>query len=69
MSRSKKKPYIHNCCVTSTAVKQWKKECNKKVRRMSLDEDIDKVYKKLSDPWLSPGDGKGYWDDPKGRRK
>lgn len=74
MSRSRKKnPYISNTCRGDRTgmMKDWKRECNRNIRRISLDEEMPKnnLYKKMNNPWLAPNDGKHYWDDPKGYRK
>ncbi len=71
MSRSKKKnPILPVCFVSYGAMKKWKKECNRKLRRnYDLKEDIDKTYKKINDIWNSPSDGWWRSDDPKVLRK
>lgn len=69
MSRSRKKSCV--VCVNHTsrgAMKKWKVMCNRKIRRSLLTEDSP-VYKKISDIWNSPSDGKYRSNDPKAYRK
>lgn len=68
MSRSTKKPFIGIC--SSNGMKEWKKQCNKKLRKNNLDDDISKTWKKINDNWNSPKDGNNvYRDNIKYRRK
>lgn len=71
MSRSRKKPYVGSVCHSRGSIAKWKGQCNKKIRLMPVDEELGDMnyYKKISDAWNRPDDGKFYWDDPKGRRK
>ncbi len=74
MSRSYKKPYGPVC---SGQMKKWKKESNKKLRKIPIDFDNKAQelsngnnYKKFNDVWSSPSDGKRYYgEDPKHKRK
>lgn len=68
MSRSVKQPYVSNCVISEGDMKWWKRQCNGKIRRIPIDEDIG-YYKKHTNRWTAPDDGRHYWDDPKARRK
>lgn len=68
MSRSRKKPYVGYGY--GKAIKIWKRSSNRTIRRTDIDENISKVYKKITDVWDSPRDGKCVlWKDPKASRK
>lgn len=68
MSRSRKKPYVGYG--EGKAIKIWKRESNRTIRRTNTDQNISKIYKKITDVWDSPRDGKcQFWDDPKATRK
>ncbi len=71
MSRSRKKPYVSIVSIGRGSMKKWKNDCNNTLRNMPIDEenDLGKVYKKVTDRWTAPDDGRSYWDDPKARRK
>jgi len=75
MTRSRKKnPYVSNTCCgdNAGAMKQWKKNCNRTVRRNDKNNDVPSqpsYYKKLNNAWSAPTDGKHLWNDPKGYRK
>lgn len=76
MSRSRKKIPKGSITVKGCqagAMKSWKKECSRILRRQSsTDENIPQgnKYKRISgDIWNSPSDGKWYHKDPKALRK
>jgi hypothetical protein len=72
MSRSRKKPYVSFVCIGRGSMKKWKAQCNDKIRHKPIDdenEDLGKIYKKVTNRWTAPDDGKTYWDEPKARRK
>jgi predicted alpha/beta hydrolase len=73
MSRSYKKGYVGVASHSNSTMKDWKRMCNRKIRRISMDDPdewgYEKSYKKINDRWLSPEEGKNYWDSPKARRK
>jgi hypothetical protein len=56
---------------TPGLMKTWKQMWNQSIRRKPITEDIgdNKYYKKMNDIWDSPLDGKGYYNDPRIRRK
>lgn len=64
MSRSyKKKPYFGNCSVSN---KKWKRQVNKKLRRLvkaKIHTEPNLNLKDVSDPWESPQDGKHFWKE------
>lgn len=63
MSRSHKEPYGP---AGSNKMKDWKKGANKKLRRIAIDstEELkNSLYKRKSDIWDSPSDGKMYYGD------
>jgi hypothetical protein len=68
MSRSRRKNPIRTVCgCTPHEMKNWKKSCNRRMRRnISVEEDIGNgsTYKKINDIWDSPSDGKYRMDDP-----
>lgn len=68
MSRSYKKPILWACVTRAGQMKDWKRQCNHRVRR---EDDLGdgRYYKKLNNPWASPADGKVKLDDPKYTRK
>lgn len=68
MSRSRRKPYINICCIGRGSMKAWKRQCNSSTRQRGVEEDI-RDWKKRTDRWSAPDDGKRYWNDPKERRK
>ena len=69
MSRSKRKINIIPVC--SSSMKDWKKNASKMIRRMAVDEEMlhNGQYKKLSDVWMSPSDGKYFSRNEKDLRK
>jgi hypothetical protein len=74
MSRSRKKnPYVSTTCVGSRAgmQKDWKAECNQRIRGQPVDVEIPKGrgYRKITEAWSAPNDGKHLWDEPRGYRK
>jgi hypothetical protein len=72
MSRSRKKhPIGPLCCVgKGKAMKSAKREANIEIRRTNSEDLPDgKHYKKLSDRWTWPDDGKIRIDEPKWYRK
>ncbi len=72
MSRSRKKnPFLSFAIIPRGLVAHWKNQCNRSLRRIDDDQEIPngKHYRKITDPWTRPDDGKQYWDDPKARRK
>jgi len=65
MSRSYKKPFHAITCRGSRAgaMKEWKQQCNRKIRRNHLHEKIGESpseYRKLICNWDSPSEGKTY---------
>lgn len=64
MSRSyKKEPFGWVCHTSAGAMKDWKKEQNRKIRRDSLEEIPEgNHYHRKSEIWVSPSDGKMYID-------
>lgn len=66
MSRSYRKSFVGN----ADGAKEWKRDANRKIRR---DKDVELIdgnhFKKISDVWSSPMEHKGFYDDPKMRRK
>lgn len=72
MSRSYKKPFGWVCGCKSRTMRFWKKKCNRRIRRASIELGQKSYYKKIlgNDIWLSPSDGKWYYgEDPKFKRK
>lgn len=66
MSRSRRKtPRAALCCDNYGAAKKWKKECSRKIRNK---KDVANYgyYRKLTDPWSHPADGK-IWIDPESK--
>lgn len=68
MSRSKRKPYHNIACMARGAMKKWKKQCNRSLRRVSVEEELYAV-KKMIDRWSAPDDGRSCSDDNKDARK
>lgn len=66
MSRSYKKPYISTTCAGARpgVQKKWKKEYNRRIRRISPHEELpgSRVKQLVSDAWVAPNDGKCYWE-------
>lgn len=51
-------------------MKDWKTQCNKTLRKTSQQEDISKVWRKVTNKYFSPKDGgMDLWDNPKAYRK
>ena len=64
MSRSiKKNPYVNTACCGRKGMTNWKKDCNRTIRRKPIEDDL-KDYKKINDLWSAPNDGKHYFDNP-----
>ena len=65
MSRSRKKHAIGWLCGGS-GMKSWKKQQNRRYRRIPIDEEMPK-FNKFSEMWGSPADGKcdftGWYDE------
>jgi hypothetical protein len=72
MSRSYKK---NNkgwvCSCNNGAMKEWKSQMNRNLRKIPIDEEIGNgaIYKRRSEIWASPSDGKCWFDEPKFKRK
>lgn len=49
-------------------MKKWKIQCNDIIR---LTEEVPNgnSYKKVTNRWSAPDDGRHWWEDPKGYRK
>lgn len=68
MSRShRKNPYGNVCQSDNGAMKEWKKQSNRKLRRLAIDDNSPNGnhYRRINDIWSSPSDGKTYigdWD-------
>lgn len=65
MSRSRKKPFHSTTCIGARpgVQKEWKKECNNKLRSIPEEQEIPKhgIYKRMSgDIWSCPSDGHVY---------
>jgi hypothetical protein len=59
MSRSKKKnPFVDFACAGRHAMKKWKKQQNRKIRRMSNYLYSGSYYRKVNNAWDAPNDGK-----------
>lgn len=69
MSRSRKKPFGSICCVSRRAMKDWRTQNNRTMRRNEDDLPDGNHYKRINDVWNSPSDGKCRYDDPKSTRK
>lgn len=72
MSRSRKKHSIQWLCTNNHGeMKKWKRDMNRSLRRMPIEKHIDDgaAYKRFSDIWDSPSDGKIDWGDEKHKRK
>lgn len=72
MSRSRKKVPIGGVCHAKSGImKWWKTNCNKKVRKINIEEEIgNKAYvRKMVNPWSSPKDGKTYYHHKEAYRK
>lgn len=69
MSRSRRKnPITTVACCRTSEMKEWKKACNRAMRRnINIDDDIgnNSAYKKIYDIWNSPSDGKMRHDNKK----
>ena len=63
MSRSRKTVPIHNfACMARGSMKKWKKQCNRSLRRISVERDLGNgsfVYK-LIERGTAPDDGKSW---------
>ena len=70
MSRSKKKyPISFLCSVGRGEMKKWKTAQNRSIRRSNQHIPSGGFYKRMSEIWNSPGDGKAdksswYPDEP-----
>lgn len=62
MSRSRKKvPVDHIAYITRGAVRKWKSESNRRIRRIDGDIPPGAIYKRLGvDVYFSPHDGKQW---------
>ena len=72
MSRSRKKTAVRTVCSARAGqMKRWKENCNKRVRRRPVEEDIgnNTTYKRMNDVWTSPSDGKIWVNQDKDYEK
>lgn len=61
MSRShKKSPWGWICRCRAGEMKEWKQESNRAIRRDDEELPSGAYYKRKSEIWASPSDGKGY---------
>lgn len=71
MSRSKKKYPYGWLCSNSSAMKKWKNQNDRSIRRLNVEIPSGNHYKKMKDIWVSPSDGKAdftnwhLWTDKK----
>lgn len=64
MSRSRRKtPKVSIASTQPGEMKKWKRECARKIRRMSIQEDIG-PFKKYCSVWGAPSDGKTPYKSP-----
>lgn len=68
MSRSTRQPYVSICSIGRGDMKKWKAQCNRKIRRLSAEQEIG-APKKITNRWDAPDDGRSYYDRPESRRK
>lgn len=67
MSRSRKKfPKAKICITRAGEEKRWKRRCNKILRGVN-EVSNGGWYRKVTDPWGSPSDGK-WWIDRKSKQ-
>lgn len=64
MSRSVRAPYVGTCGTRRGAMKKWKRQNNRRVRRV-LEVPSGKYYKKINEMWDAPDDGKSCWQEEK----
>lgn len=60
MSRSYREPYHSTVCISRGSMGKWKKNCNRVVRRIPIEEEIpDLSYiRRLNNRWEAPDDGR-----------
>ncbi len=69
MSRSEREPYVSLLCIGRGSMKDWKKQCNQRLRRRPIEEDV-LDYRKWNNRYDAPDDGtRHYVDDKKAKRK